>query len=178
MSFDDYATFPLRTFLGMDISSATAGTAEASLVVDDKHLNPNGVVHGAVLFALVDDGPGAGRLVSVSTADGRATELGALPLAAGESVGGLAFTPAGVLYATTRGAVARLLVLRTSDAVVLNSVPLVLSESTGLAVRPTDGALFATVAASDVVWRVETTGAASVLGATGVGEPADLAFAP
>ena len=62
MSFDDYATFPLRTFLGMDISSATAGTAEASLVVDDKHLNPNGVVHGAVLFALVDTALGAAAM--------------------------------------------------------------------------------------------------------------------
>ncbi|MCB0986973.1 MAG: PaaI family thioesterase [Microthrixaceae bacterium] len=62
MSFDDYATFPLRTFLGMDISSATAGTAEASLVVDDKHLNPNGVVHGAVLFALVDTAMGAAAM--------------------------------------------------------------------------------------------------------------------
>ena len=171
-SSDLLALSPIDASVVFALGTVTAGGTP--LDVADLAARPD----DGVLFALVDDGPGAGRLVSVSTADGRATELGALPLAAGESVGGLAFTPAGVLYATTRGAVARLLVLRTSDAVVLNSVPLVLSESTGLAVRPTDGALFATVAASDVVWRVETTGAASVLGATGVGEPADLAFAP
>ncbi|MGE0193407.1 MAG: lamin tail domain-containing protein [Planctomycetota bacterium] len=169
---DLLALSPIGGQVVFALGSVTAGGT--ALDVADLAAHP----HDGSLFALVDEGTGAGRLVRVSTADGRATEVGVLPLAAGESVGGLAFTPSGTLYATTRGSVSRLLTLRTSDALVLTSVPLLLSESTGLAVRPADGVLFATVAGSDAIWKVETTGTATPLGATGVGEPADLAFQP
>lgn len=36
-----------------------AGYSRMSLVVNEDHLNPHGVVHGAVMFALADTGMGA-----------------------------------------------------------------------------------------------------------------------
>ena len=54
----DYGHFPLRDYLGMRLTGDDAGTGVARLDVDAQHLNPNGVVHGAVLFALVDTAMG------------------------------------------------------------------------------------------------------------------------
>jgi hypothetical protein len=53
----------------------------------------------------------------------------------------------------------------------------------GLGVRPTDGALFAagreaTVAQRGDIYTLSTTGTATLVGSTGVGEVGDLAFAP
>jgi acyl-CoA thioesterase len=56
------AQFPLRTHLGMEIGIPEAGHGAASLVVGPEHLNPNGVVHGAVLFALIDTAMGAATM--------------------------------------------------------------------------------------------------------------------
>lgn len=54
-----YGEFPLRAFLGMTLDADTpAGHAIARVVAGDAHLNPNGVVHGAVLFAMVDTAMG------------------------------------------------------------------------------------------------------------------------
>lgn len=44
----DYGDFPLRRFLGMDVGSVAGGRATATVDADEDHLNPNGVVHGAV----------------------------------------------------------------------------------------------------------------------------------
>jgi acyl-CoA thioesterase len=55
--------FPLREMLGFSIESAD-GASTTSLDVDERHLNPNGAVHGAVMFALVDTAMG-GATVSV-----------------------------------------------------------------------------------------------------------------
>lgn len=55
-------SFPLRSYLGMAVGSPGTGLGEAQLDVDDRHLNPNGVVHGAVLFAMVDTAMGAAAL--------------------------------------------------------------------------------------------------------------------
>ena len=55
-------SFPLRTHLGMDVGSPTPGRGEAHLAIDSRHLNPNGVVHGAVLFAMVDTAMGAAAM--------------------------------------------------------------------------------------------------------------------
>lgn len=46
----------------MDVGSPVAGRGEARLVVGERHLNPNGVVHGAVLFAMVDTAMGAAAM--------------------------------------------------------------------------------------------------------------------
>jgi uncharacterized protein (TIGR00369 family) len=50
--------FPLRRFLGMELTGDEPGVGSAHLVIGPEHLNPNGVVHGAVLFALVDTAMG------------------------------------------------------------------------------------------------------------------------
>jgi len=62
---DHYGQFPLRSHLGLDVATTAPGTAVASLIADERHLNPNGVVHGAVLFALVDTAMGAAAMTSV-----------------------------------------------------------------------------------------------------------------
>lgn len=59
---DDYGGFPLRTFLDMQVTTVGPGRAEAGIEVADQHLNPNGVVHGAVLFALVDTAMGGAAM--------------------------------------------------------------------------------------------------------------------
>jgi len=61
----DYGQFPLRSHLGLDVAVTGSGTATASLVADQRHLNPNGVVHGAVLFALADTAMGAAAMTAV-----------------------------------------------------------------------------------------------------------------
>lgn len=54
----EYGDFPLRGFLGMELTGDEPGTGVAHVDVGPEHLNPNGVVHGAVLFALVDTAMG------------------------------------------------------------------------------------------------------------------------
>jgi acyl-CoA thioesterase len=50
--------FPLQEHLGFTIERGE-GRASASLDLDDRHLNPNGVSHGAVAFTLMDTAMGA-----------------------------------------------------------------------------------------------------------------------
>jgi len=53
--------FPLRTFLDFTIGdgpNGEPGTATAILDVDERHLNPNDVVHGGVVFTMVDTAMG------------------------------------------------------------------------------------------------------------------------
>ncbi len=54
----EYGEFPLRRFLGMELTGDEAGIGIARVDIGPDHLNPNGVVHGAVLFALVDTAMG------------------------------------------------------------------------------------------------------------------------
>ena len=51
-------SFPLQEYLGMELSGTDPGSGAASLTLGAEHLNPNGVAHGAVLFALVDTAMG------------------------------------------------------------------------------------------------------------------------
>jgi acyl-CoA thioesterase len=53
-----YGDFPLKQHLGMELFGDDAGIGHARVVIGAQHLNPNGVVHGAVLFALVDTAMG------------------------------------------------------------------------------------------------------------------------
>lgn len=57
----DGAAFPLRDWLGFTIESGD-GTSTASLEVDDRHINPHGTVHGAVMFALLDTAMGGATM--------------------------------------------------------------------------------------------------------------------
>jgi len=54
----EYGDFPLRRYLGMELTGDEPGVGVATVHVGPEHLNPNGVVHGAVLFALVDTAMG------------------------------------------------------------------------------------------------------------------------
>ena len=54
----EYSEFPLRTFLDFTIDDGIDGEAVAALDVSDRHLTPNGVVHGGVVFTLVDTAMG------------------------------------------------------------------------------------------------------------------------
>lgn len=64
MSDDEpaYGDFPLKSHLGMTIDHGDPGTAVVRLTLADHHMNPNGVAHGAVLFAMVDTAMGAATM--------------------------------------------------------------------------------------------------------------------
>jgi acyl-CoA thioesterase len=64
----EYGDFALKRFLGMELSGDEAGVGVARVVVGDEHLNPNGVVHGAVLFALVDTAMGKATMSVIEEA--------------------------------------------------------------------------------------------------------------
>lgn len=55
----DTPDFPLASFLGLTVDRPEGGVAAARLTAGNAHVNPHGVVHGAVLFALVDTAMGA-----------------------------------------------------------------------------------------------------------------------
>ena len=57
-----YGEFPLRSFLGMQMGRTGTGLATASITIGEQHLNPNGMVHGAVLFALADTAMGSAAM--------------------------------------------------------------------------------------------------------------------
>ncbi|MDG1367649.1 MAG: PaaI family thioesterase, partial [Acidimicrobiales bacterium] len=61
-------TFGLQEALGFTIESVD-GEAIATLTVDDLHLNPHGVVHGAVPFTLMDTAMGGAVMSTID--DGR-----------------------------------------------------------------------------------------------------------
>jgi len=65
MTFEP-APFPLQDHLGMTISSSRPGQGLAELDVVPPLHNPNGVVHGAVLFAMVDTAMGAATMSSLA----------------------------------------------------------------------------------------------------------------
>ncbi len=54
----EYGEFALKSFLGMALDGEAEGHARARVEIGDEHRNPNGVVHGAVLFAMVDTAMG------------------------------------------------------------------------------------------------------------------------
>ena len=55
---DGYDAFPLQSFLDFDVRDGPDGAVVAFLEVDDRHLNPNGIVHGGVVFTLADTAMG------------------------------------------------------------------------------------------------------------------------
>ena len=54
-------TFWLQEQLGFAIAKGE-GTARVTIECDERHLNPHGTVHGAVVFAMVDTGMGAATM--------------------------------------------------------------------------------------------------------------------
>ncbi len=57
-----YGDFALKRFLGMELETVPAGRARARITIADAHRNPNGVVHGAVYFTMVDTAMGAATM--------------------------------------------------------------------------------------------------------------------
>ncbi len=66
---DTFGEFPLGRFLGMELSGNEPGVGLAQVVIGPEHLNPNGVVHGAVLFALVDTAMGKSTMSVIDEPD-------------------------------------------------------------------------------------------------------------
>jgi acyl-CoA thioesterase len=65
----EYGDFPLKRYLGMELAGDELGVGLAHVDVGPDHLNPNGVVHGAVLFALVDTAMGKATMSVISEPD-------------------------------------------------------------------------------------------------------------
>jgi len=65
----EYGDFPLQAFLGMTLTGDEAGTGVATVEAGPDHMNPNGVVHGAVLFALVDTAMGKATMSVINEPD-------------------------------------------------------------------------------------------------------------
>ena len=63
---EGYGAFPLQSFLDFDIRDGPDGAAVAFLEVDDRHLNPNGIVHGGVVFSLADTAMGRATMAVLS----------------------------------------------------------------------------------------------------------------
>jgi acyl-CoA thioesterase len=50
---------PYAELIGLHVEEQRAGFSKCTLKIVDKHRNPHGVAHGAVLYALADTGMGA-----------------------------------------------------------------------------------------------------------------------
>lgn len=61
--------FPLKDYLGFDLVEEEPGRVVATMEVTERHLSPNGTVHGGVLFTLVDTAMGKATMGVV--AEGR-----------------------------------------------------------------------------------------------------------
>ena len=97
----------------------------------------------------------------------------------------IAFAPDGTLYQTSAifddvGFVAGYLNTLDPDtgAVLTTSDPFTTEHVGGLAVRPTDGVIFASGGDADRLWILSPTGTQTLLGLTSVGGVGDLAFTP
>ena len=61
--------FPLKDYLGFDLIEEEPGRVVATMEVTERHLSPNGTVHGGVLFTLVDTA--MGKATAGVVAEGR-----------------------------------------------------------------------------------------------------------
>ena len=55
--------------VGFDVSTDGSGVGNGRLTIQDRHLNPNGVVHGGVLFTLIDTAMGAALMSCLDEGD-------------------------------------------------------------------------------------------------------------
>lgn len=73
MDKHEHDNFPLGRFLGMDIDIVEPGHAVTRLRIDETHLNLNGVVHGGVLFTMIDTAMGRATMTVLD--EGRCTSI-------------------------------------------------------------------------------------------------------
>jgi acyl-CoA thioesterase len=64
---------PFADLIGLVVTARDDGRSRSELVIAPEHLNPHGVVHGAVLFALADTGMGAALYPSLAEGESCAT---------------------------------------------------------------------------------------------------------
>jgi acyl-CoA thioesterase len=59
--------------IGLDVCERANGMSRARIAIGDEHMNPHGVVHGAVIYALADTGMGAALYTRLDEAESCAT---------------------------------------------------------------------------------------------------------
>ena len=64
---------PFAEHIALEVAEQRAGHSRCTLQVAPHHLNPNGVVHGAVLFALADTGMGSALFPTLAPGEACAT---------------------------------------------------------------------------------------------------------
>lgn len=64
---------PFGDLLGLRFTSAPSGGSRCTLSLAPEHLNPHGVAHGAVVFALADTGMGAALYPTLAAGETCAT---------------------------------------------------------------------------------------------------------
>jgi len=64
---------PYAELIGLQVEEQGGGRSRCTLTVSEKHLNPQNVVHGAVLYALADTGMGAALYPSLEPGEFCAT---------------------------------------------------------------------------------------------------------
>jgi acyl-CoA thioesterase len=64
---------PFADLIGLSVTQQTAGSSRCVLTLAPEHLNPHGVVHGAVVFALADTGMGAALYPTLAPGESCAT---------------------------------------------------------------------------------------------------------
>ncbi len=64
---------PFAELIGLAFTAVAPGRSRCALTLSPQHLNPHGVVHGAVVFALADTGMGAALYPSLAPGETCAT---------------------------------------------------------------------------------------------------------
>ena len=64
---------PFADHIGLAVAEQSAGRSRCVLTLKPEHLNPHGVVHGAVVFALADTGMGAALYPALAAGETCAT---------------------------------------------------------------------------------------------------------
>ena len=64
---------PFAELIGLTFAASAPGSSRCSLTLTPEHLNPHGVVHGAVVFALADTGMGAALYPTLAAGESCAT---------------------------------------------------------------------------------------------------------
>ena len=64
---------PFADRIGLTVTQVQPGNSRCALALTPEHLNPHGVVHGAVVFALADTGMGAALYPTLAAGEACAT---------------------------------------------------------------------------------------------------------
>ncbi len=159
------------------IGSITDGPGGSPMAIGDLAIDPvSGDVYG--LRSQADGAGAAGKIYRIDPSTGVADLVG--DTGTGDA-GGLAFGQDGTLFMTSYDSVAGesvLLRLSPTDAAPLSQVALP-DFFDGLAVRPSDGLLFATLGGTSGIYSLDPLSGAEVeVGFSDLGQASDLAFRP